>query len=555
MEDRMPLFAIPSDQAIQTRKNNPVADWGDRGSANRVEPIALPEFEAPFKIEPGESIFTIGSCFARNVEVELMRRGFHVPVRDLFKREEFQDLDINIINNYGTPSIYNEIAWAFGEQPFNPEDHIVEVSPGKFVDLHQPPTMRPGTREAVVKKREAIIDATRSAKDCRVVIMTLGLTEVWFDTKTGYYLNLIPRPSLAKAEPNRFQLHVLSYEETFDYLNRAILLLKKHGRPDLRVVLTVSPVPLEMTHRQIDVLLANTYSKAALRVAAESVIAAHPFVAYYPSYESITISDRRRAFRDDMRHATNELVAINVGRMVAAYCGGSYDRERIASEIEAGGADAAVAQATLAAASSFAAEFFADHGRWSDESLDFGLIHARHLVGAKAYSEAIPILRRYWAERPDNLEPPALLAEALLKDGQKDEAAALLQELQAAAPRRSHNFWDALMNVAMELQDTELLLTILARYAMTSPPHAPGAFFRAARYFRENKDEVRAIRLFRESWEQRQLAQAGLELAELLILTREQEEASAVLRQIKPENPRQQTTLDRLNHLASLHEV
>jgi thioredoxin-like negative regulator of GroEL len=548
----MPLFSFSGEQAIRTRKENPVAEWGDRGSANRIEPIALPAFEVPFKIEPGESIFTIGSCFARNVEGELMRRGFHVPVRDLFRSDDFRDLDIGIINNYGTPSIYNEFAWAFGEQPFDPDDHIVEVSKGKFIDLHLSSTMRPSNREVVLRRREAVMDATRSAKDCRVVIMTLGLTEVWFDTKTGYYLNLAPLPSLIKTQPDRFQLHVLSYEETFDYLNRAILLLQKHGRPDVRVVLTVSPVPLTITHRPDDVMVANTYSKAALRVAAESVVAKHPFVAYYPSYESITISDRLRAFRDDMRHATNELIAINIGRMVNAYCGSEYDSERIAAEIEAGGANAAIAQATLAAGASYAAEFFADHGRWSEESLEFALIHARHLIAAAAYPEAIPVLRRLMVDHPARLESAVLLAEALLREGQKEEATAVLQEIQAATPRRSHHFWMAIMNVAMELKNSDVVLAVLGRYASANL-HMPGVYFRAARYFRDNRENARALLLYRESWDLEPAAPTGLEFAEMLILARRIGEAAAILREIKPADARQQATLHRLSQLASVH--
>lgn len=55
----------------------------------------------------GEKVFTIGSCFARNVETELMKVGFDVPVRRVL-----HDLGLGseVINNFGTPSIYNEMA-------------------------------------------------------------------------------------------------------------------------------------------------------------------------------------------------------------------------------------------------------------------------------------------------------------------------------------------------------------------------------------------------------------------------------------------------------------
>jgi len=546
----VPLITLSSDQAKQTRKNNPNAAWGDRGSANRVEPIALPDFSAPFRIQSGEAIFTIGSCFARNVETELARRGFQVPVRDLFKRPEFQGLDVGIINNYGTPSIYNEIAWAFGEQTFDPHEHILELTNDKFVDLHLSPTMRPESWDAVLRRREAALAATRTASDCRVVIMTLGLTEVWYDTRTGYYLNVMPRPTLMSREPDRYEFHVLSYEETFGFLDKALSALKRHGHPELQVLLTVSPVPLTYTHRPIDVMVANTYSKSVLRVAAEAAVAAHPFVTYYPSYESVTISDRSRAFGNDLRHVTDELIAINIGRMINAYCGDSYEPEQVAAAIAAGGAEVAVAQATLAAKSTYAAQFFADHAEWADRSAEFALPYARHLLDTGAPGRAVALLRRYAAENPEHLELFALLAEALLKSGAADEATALLQEMKSKGAK-AKSFWDAIVEVAIGLENAELLLTALARYAEADRTHVPAAYLKAGRFFRGKKDEARAIVFYREAWERRGWNAAGFELAELLTFNAQKDEAKQILAAITPNSERERKTRERLNLAAA----
>ena len=43
--------------------------------------------------------------------------------------------------------------------------------------------------------------------------------------------------------------------------------------PAARVILTVSPVPLIATYADRHVLVSNTYSKAALRAAAEEIVA------------------------------------------------------------------------------------------------------------------------------------------------------------------------------------------------------------------------------------------------------------------------------------------
>jgi len=56
----------------------------------------------------------------------------------------------------------------------------------------------------------------------------------------------------------------------------------------VRVILTVSPVPLIATAEDKHVLVSNTYSKSALRVVADEVSRARDDVAYFPSYEIIT---------------------------------------------------------------------------------------------------------------------------------------------------------------------------------------------------------------------------------------------------------------------------
>ena len=317
----MPLISIPAEEALEIRHSNPVCAWGDRTQSNRVEPLAKPQFEIPLLLEKGEAIFTIGSCFARNIEAELHRRGFRIPMQMLLKSPEFASLPGEIVNNFGTPSIENEFAWAFGEREFSERDCFYEIRPGKFVDLHMVPSVRPAPLERVRARRSGLLKATRQLADCRLVIMTLGLVELWWDGQAGVYLNSTPLPSILTANPDRFSLHVLDFEECYSHLRSAFDIMFKHGRPDLHVVLTVSPVPLMSTHRPIDVITANSYSKSLLRTVAEHIVERDSRVTYFPSYESVTLSDRQVAWQDDLVHVTREIVSFNVERMVNAYTG------------------------------------------------------------------------------------------------------------------------------------------------------------------------------------------------------------------------------------------
>lgn len=315
-----PLYIIPGPQAVANRKDNSYARWPSRSDPdNRVEPIAKPAFDIPFQLIPGEKVFTIGSCFARNIEQELEERGFEVPARQLLKRADLKLSTDGLLNNYGVTSILQELVWAFdSSRPFDTSKGFVEVSRGRYVDLHLPSGLKPEPLELVDRRRQAIIECTRELASCRAVILTLGLAEVWFDSHAQQYLNESPRPSFVRGQPDRFELHVLDYAFTHNCLKEALELIRANGPIGVQVLLSVSPVPLNATHRKCDVMAANTYSKSVLRSIAEAVVSEYDFVHYFPSYENVVLSDRRIAWKEDQVHVTPELTKFNVTRMLAA---------------------------------------------------------------------------------------------------------------------------------------------------------------------------------------------------------------------------------------------
>lgn len=476
----MPLVVLSAAEAAANRKSNPFAGWGDRGGANRVEPVASPEFDVPFKMKPGERVFTVGSCFARNVEAELVKRGFQLPMRELFKTPAFDGLDVGIINNYGAPSIYNELAWAFGEAEYRPEDHLLEVMGGKFADIHLEPTRKPEPWDVVLGRRLAIRQAYQLAATCSVVIMTLGLAELWFDTQTGYYLNVAPRPTVVKNHPDRFELHVLGYDEAYGYLERAMLALAKHA-PGVRVVLTVSPVPLMVTQRPMDVMVANTYSKSLLRTAAEAIVAKFDFVTYFPSYESFVLSDRKLAWKSDMIHPQADLVALNVGRMVSAFVEGESEA-LIENEMMA------VEQARVARKLDPLARlrFFEGNAAWSDRSREFALEHAAAVVSIDP-QRALDLLGE-----DDTLIAAATRGNALIALGRAEEAYDLLNPL-CSSKMKLPAVWMALLNAAMARQDPELVEMAMGRMGATMPFRSSPAHLATARWFRTRGDLAKSL--------------------------------------------------------------
>ncbi|MEM9083356.1 MAG: GSCFA domain-containing protein, partial [Planctomycetota bacterium] len=96
-------------------------------------------------------------------------------------------------------------------------------------------------------------------------------------------------------------------EENVENLTAFYRLLRDIN-PELQLVVTVSPVPLLATFRDMDCEVANTVSKATLRVAVDRFCQVHPEVVYFPSYELVTRMGRD-AYLEDGVHVKPEVVS------------------------------------------------------------------------------------------------------------------------------------------------------------------------------------------------------------------------------------------------------
>src|SRR4051812_39255401 len=71
-----------AEDAYRATMRQRAAKWPVRGSA-RIEPAAMPAIAPSFTLANGASVFTIGSCFARNIEIALRDHGLRIPTLDL----------------------------------------------------------------------------------------------------------------------------------------------------------------------------------------------------------------------------------------------------------------------------------------------------------------------------------------------------------------------------------------------------------------------------------------------------------------------------------------
>jgi hypothetical protein len=319
----MPLVSISGEQAFANLRADRASLWPDgRKDRVRLHGVAEVACRPSFQLRQGEAIFTVGSCFARNIEQRFGELGFDVAALKLRlpAEERASDTENDFLNKYPPVSILNEMRWALDPAYSFPEEGYLHVRRDHWHDPHAAANLKPAPLERVKERRAMVSQLYAQLPACRIIVMTLGLVEAWFDQTTGVYLNGAPPLSTMQAQPDRFRLEVLTPDEILKTLEEIHDLLERFGHPDFRILLTVSPVPMKNTFTGQDAVAANTYSKSALRAAAEMFVRTHPRVDYFPSYEIVTLTPRSSAFIQDNRHVTPQVVDTIVDRVVACYC-------------------------------------------------------------------------------------------------------------------------------------------------------------------------------------------------------------------------------------------
>lgn len=287
------------------------ARWPRGESARRVGSTLRPELRPSFQLDRGSSVFTIGSCFARNIEKHLWRAGYKIPTWEFEAPagEIPRGGAVRLLNEYNPGTIGQRIERAYSGDP-QPDDTLVETEDG-WVDLLLSGSL-PVSRERGRERRREIDDIYRALPVADVVIVTLGLTEAWLDTATGTYLNCMPPKELLTGD--RYRLELMDVTDAWPLLEAAFALLKDNGQ---RAIVTVSPVPFAASFSGDDAIVANAFSKAVLRVCAQR-LAAWPNVDYLPAYETVTWGGLT-SFQDDNLHVEDEAVGAIVDWVTASY--------------------------------------------------------------------------------------------------------------------------------------------------------------------------------------------------------------------------------------------
>src|SRR5262245_33405469 len=310
-------YVATTDDALKNYQENDARTWyKERVDAN--DPAGkyafqrlrktwfTPEINPKFRLRRDDKFYAIGSCFARSLENALAKHRMTVEsAAPEFARLQAANKEVSglgFTNKYNTYSILNELRWALDPDAEFPRDSIVQLTETTWDDPHTTPTLEFADLEETLERRALMQAVTKRIENCRAVILTLGLAEVWRDIKAGVFINRTPIPSLFKTEPDRYEFHLTGFAENMANLEAIYALLTHYGHPDVHIVVTVSPVPLMNTFSTMDIVVANTWAKSLLRAVAQEWAASHSNIDYFPSYEIVLSSDRSAAWEVDLRH-------------------------------------------------------------------------------------------------------------------------------------------------------------------------------------------------------------------------------------------------------------
>lgn len=257
---------------------------------NNLAALHIPKFP----LTKRQTILTLGSCFAQHIGRALQRNAFQwkdaepVPGPEQTKREYGYGLfSFRVGNVYTFRMLRQWLSWALVDETL-PEE-IWEKN-GRFFD-----PLRPNIEPEGFSKTSELVDArlvTKSAMkrafaEADIFVFTLGLTECWVNAKSDFEYAACPGTIAGHFNPQDHHFVNQNYTMISEDLDFVIRLLKDIN-PDLKIILTVSPVPLTATASGQHVLVATTYSKSVLRAVAGDASQRWQHVDYFPSYEIVT---------------------------------------------------------------------------------------------------------------------------------------------------------------------------------------------------------------------------------------------------------------------------
>ncbi len=260
--------------------------------------------ERPF-VSKETRLTTFGSCFAEHIAKYLGSLGYNIS-KDRDPTVYISRMSEGMVNTY---AILQQLEWA-----------LEKTKPSESL-WHGYRCEEFGYDEQIRKRTEQVFLQTQ------VFIITLGLSEIWYDEATGgVFWRAVP---MKVYDASRHKFRVCSFNETKANIQRIYELIRKHV-PKAKLLFTLSPIPLAATFRSTSIITANSASKAILRAALDEFYRdnsaeLNKVLFYFPAFEIVNelFLDR---FELDLRHVHPHIITFVMKLFEAIYCDGDLKR-------------------------------------------------------------------------------------------------------------------------------------------------------------------------------------------------------------------------------------
>lgn len=285
-----------------------------RSGVAESHPLTVADlYRKKFAIDGRDKIATAGSCFAQHISTYLRDNGFSIldkepppPLLDEAARKKFgYTLYSARYGNIYTVRQLLQLAEDAFSGAVDPADFWTKD--GRIFDALRPNVEPEGfgsLEEAVVHRKHHLGKVRELFEEMTVFIFTLGLTEAWVSKQSGRVYPTAPGTIAGSFDPEQYVFKNFRARQILKDFTRFHELIQTRN-PRVKILLTVSPVPLTATASDQHVLVATTYSKSVLRSVAGELAEANENIDYFPSYEIVASPWSKGFFYESNMRAVN----------------------------------------------------------------------------------------------------------------------------------------------------------------------------------------------------------------------------------------------------------
>lgn len=250
------------------------------------------DFRTEVNIRPSENriayttgVLFMGSCFAENIGSVMKELRFPIEVNPFGV-------------NYNPSSVARNLWTLMKAREYTAED-LHSYNDKWFSFDHHSRFSNPDRDACLENINNHIRGANRQLKEAKFLLLTWGTARVYVHKESANVVS-----NCHKLPAASFSRHLLTVTQIVDTYTKLFAALRKEN-PDLRVILTVSPV-----RHWKDGAEANSVSKASLLLAAYRLCEMFSYCDYFPAWE-IAMDDLRdyRFYEDDLVHPNSQMIS------------------------------------------------------------------------------------------------------------------------------------------------------------------------------------------------------------------------------------------------------